>query len=264
MKIQGKTFVVTGGGSGMGKELVLQLLARGAQVAAVDIRQETLDALSAEAKAGTRLSTHVANIADRKRVEALVQEVLDHHKVVDGLLNNAGIIQPFVPVKDLDYDVIERVINVNLYGTIYMTKAFLPHLLERPEAHLLNVSSMGGFMPFPGQSIYGATKAGVKLLTEGLYAELIETKVGVSVVMPGAVGTNITKNSGVGGPTQESAGNARMTSAEDAAKIMLNGIEKNRLHIFVGSDAKATNWMIRIAPKRAINFIQKQMKKLLG
>ena len=81
-------------------------------------------------------------------------------------------------VEDLDYATIERVLNVNLMGTIYLVKAFLPHLKARPEAHIANVSSMGGFLPVPGQVMYGASKAAVKLLTEGLYAELLDTNVG--------------------------------------------------------------------------------------
>ncbi len=103
-------------------------------------------------------------------------------------------------LNDLDYEAIERVLDVNLYGTIHVVKAFLPHLLERPVAHLANVSSMGGFLPVPGQTIYGASKAAVKLMTEGLYAELLETNVAVTFVMPGAVSTDITANSGVDVP----------------------------------------------------------------
>lgn len=87
---------------------------------------------------------------------------------------------------------IERVINVNFYGTVYLTKAFLPHFLKRPEAQIVNISSMGGFISFPMQTIYGAAKAAVKIFTEGLYAELRETSVKVTVVHPGAIATNIT------------------------------------------------------------------------
>src|SRR5690606_11676546 len=124
------------------------------------------------------------------------------------------------------YDAIDRVMNVNFYGTLYMTKAFLPHFLERKEAHIVNLSSMGGFLPVPGQSVYGASKAAIKILTEGLYAELLETPVNVSVVFPGATNTNITKNSDVKTPggldaiTSDLA--ARMLPANKAAEIILN------------------------------------------
>src|SRR5690606_9821718 len=127
----------------------------------------------------------VVDITDRDAVQDLVPQVERAHGTVDGIINNAGIIQPFVPVAELSYPDIERVLNVNLMGTIHMVKAFLPVLLARPEGYIANVSSMGGFFPFPGQSMYGASKAAVKLLTEGLYAELLETDVHVSVIMPG-------------------------------------------------------------------------------
>ncbi len=265
MKISGKTWVVTGGGNGMGRELVLQLLARGARVAAIDVRPESLQETADLAAAGDRLSTHVVDITDRSAVEALVGEVERSHGGVDGVINNAGIIQPFVPVADLDFQQIQRVLDVNLMGTLYMVKAFLPALMARPEAHIANVSSMGGFFPFPGQSIYGASKAAVKLLTEGLYAELLDSTVNVSVIMPGAVQTGITENSGVAAPaTAGDASRMPMTTSTRAAEIMLDGIERNRLYIFVGKDARLMNLAIRLAPRQAIGFIQKQMKGLMG
>lgn len=263
MKVVGKVWVVTGGGSGMGRELVRLLLVRGAKVAAVDIRGEALAETAALADAGSRLSTHVLDITDRNAVESLPEEIVAAHGAVDGLLNNAGIIQPFAPVSDLGYDAIQRVLDVNLMGTVHMVKAFLPLLLERPEAHIANVSSMGGFFPFPGQTIYGASKAAVKLLTEGLYAELRDTNVRVSVIMPGAVATAITENSGIAMPVDPTAaGGFPMTPADVAARIMVEGIERDRLHIYVGRDARMMGLAIRIAPRQAIGFVQKKMKQL--
>lgn len=268
MKVRDKVVVVTGAGSGMGRQLALGLISRGARVAAVDIRQEGLDETYQLAKSGDSMSTFVVDVTDKESVEALPQQVIDAHGAVDGVINNAGIIQPFIRVNDLDYDTIDRVLNVNLYGTIYMVKTFLPHLLKRPVAHLANVSSMGGFLPVPGQTIYGASKAAVKLLTEGLYAELLETNVGVSVIMPGAVMTNITDNSGVETPemSEEDMEKAakRATTAEEAAEIMLNGIEDDRLHIYVGTDSRLMNLATRVAPKRSTHLISKQMKDLLS
>jgi NAD(P)-dependent dehydrogenase (short-subunit alcohol dehydrogenase family) len=267
MKVEGKVWVVTGGGSGMGRELVLELLRRGARVAAVDVRADTLQQTVDLAAAGDRLSAHCADITDRDATSSLVQDVVSVHGSVDGLINNAGIIQPFVPVVQMQDRDIERVLDVNLVGTIRMVRAFLPSLLERPEAHLVNVSSMGGFFPFPGQTMYGASKAAVKLLTEGLYAELLDTQVSVSVVLPGAVATNITENSGVvmpGGPAAaDSSAAARTTRADVAARIILDGVERDRLHIYVGRDAQLMSLAIRIAPRRAIELVQKQMKKLI-
>ncbi len=264
MKVRSKVMVVTGAGSGMGQALTLELLGRGAGVAAVDLRMDGLDETSRLAAAGDRLSTHVVDITDRDATAALPEQVVARHGAVDGLINNAGIIQPFTTVEDLDLATIQRVLDVNLMGTVHLVKAFLPHLRKRPEAHIANVSSMGGFLPVPGQVMYGASKAAVKLLTEGLYAELLDTDVGVSVIMPGAVATNIAGNSGVtiAGADTAAAG-TRMTSASDAARIIVEGIEAGRLHIFVGRDSRLMNAATRIAPRQATKMIQKQMKRLM-
>jgi NAD(P)-dependent dehydrogenase (short-subunit alcohol dehydrogenase family) len=266
MKLADKVIVVTGAGSGMGRELALALLGRRARVAAVDLRAESLEQTAALAAAGQRLSVHVLDVTDRAAVEALPDQVIAAHGTVDGVINNAGIIQPFVTFEELDYAAIERVMAVNFWGTVHMVKAFQPHLRSRPEAHIANVSSMGGFLPVPGQAVYGASKAAVKLLTEGLYAELLDTRVGVSVIMPGAVATNITGNSGVSIPGMDAsaAAAARTLPAADAARIMLDGIEADRLHIYVGRDSRMMNAATRIAPRRATHLIQRQMKSLLA
>lgn len=267
MKAQGKTFVVTGGGSGMGREITLLLLKKGALVAAVDINETALSetaALAGSLKSG--LSTHVVNITDREAVLALPDAIEKIHGPVDGLINNAGIIQRFVRINDLDFKEIERVFNVNFWGTLNMVKAFLPHLLRRPEAHIVNVSSMGSYLPVPGQTAYGASKAAVNALTDGLHSELINTNVHVTTVYPGATATNITVNSGVAMPdydvnTKRPA--MKMTTAADAARIIVNGMESNSYHVFVGQDAKFMGFLVRLAPKRAAKFIYSQMKGLL-
>lgn len=268
MKVTDKIFVVTGAGSGIGRELALALLERGAKVAAVDMRQEGLDELIKLVgdKSG-RVSTHILDISDREAVEKLPEAVIAKHGTVDAIINDAGIIQPFVKVADLDYKAIDKVMNVNFYGTLYMTKTFLPFLLKRPEAYITNVSSMGGFLPVPGQSVYGASKAAVKLLTEGLYAELLETNVRVSVVFPGATNTNIAKNSGAGIPESSAKStekqNFPMLPAKEAAKIIIDGIEKNKPQIFTGKDSKMMNLLYRLSPTFATNLIAKQMRSLL-
>lgn len=265
MHVRNKVVAVTGGGNGIGRQVVLELLRRGARVAAVDVRQDGLDETAEIAGAGDALQVFAVDITDRLATAALPEKVIGGFGQVDAVINVAGIIQPFVPLNDLDYDAIDRVIAVNLYGTINIVKAFLPHLLNRPEAHLATVSSMGGFLPVPGQTIYGATKAAVKLMTEGLYAELLDTSVRVTVVMPGAVATEITENSGVAAPPvdEEAASKFPTTSAEDAATIILDGIEKDRLHVYVGRDSLMMGALNRLAPKRSTHIIQRQMKKLL-
>ncbi|MCA9685849.1 MAG: SDR family NAD(P)-dependent oxidoreductase [Myxococcales bacterium] len=265
MQITSKVFVVTGAGSGMGRELTRQLLAKGAKVAAVDLRRATLDELAAAlGEDGTRLSTHAVDVSDRQAVYALPGAVVEHHGQVDGVFNNAGIIQPFVTLDELDFDTIDRVLRVNLMGTIYVDKAFLPWLLQRPEAHLANFSSMGGFLPVPGQAIYGASKAAVKLMSEALYAELLETSVRVSVVFPGAIATNIVDNSKVKMPELAGKGpSIPMLPAEEAARQIIAGVERNRLRILVGRDARLMDKLYRLAPERAVRLIQRQMRALL-
>lgn len=269
MNVQNKVIVVTGAGGRIGGELVATLLSRGAKVAAVDYRKDGMDALAQKlGDKAANLSTHVVDITDREAVAKLPDEVIAKQGQIDGIINCAGIVQPFVKVNNLDYDAIARVMNVNFYGTLYMTKAFLPYLLKRPEGYIANVSSMGGFLPIPGQSIYGASKAAVKLLTEGLFAELLDTNVHVSVVFPGATKTNIIENSGVKMPTSAAATDTAkdfpMLSASKAAEIIVNGVEKNKPQIFTGKDSRLMNTLYRLNPVYATKLIAKQMKSLLG
>ncbi|WP_407270430.1 SDR family NAD(P)-dependent oxidoreductase [Radiobacillus sp. PE A8.2] len=265
MKVANKVIVVTGGGGGIGRELVLNLLAKGASVAAVDINLETLsETVSQAGEHADKLSTHIVDIQELEDVEALPRKVIEHHGAVDGIINNAGIIQPFVDINELDFDRIKRVIDINFYGTLYMTKTFLPYLLERPVGHITNVSSMGGFLPVPGQSIYGASKAAVKLMTEGLYAELLDTNVNVTVVFPGGVDTNITKSAGMGGlkdqPMDEKKKTPVLLAPQEAAEIIIDGMEKDLYRVLAGKDAKFMDKLYRFNPKRATAFISKRMK----
>jgi short-subunit dehydrogenase len=265
MKISGKTFVVTGAGNGIGRALTLHLLDQGARVAAVDLNEEFLNETKELAgKKSENISLHVLNISDKEAVDNLPDQVEKAHHHIDAIINNAGIIQPFVKIEDLEMEDIDRVMNVNFYGTLYMIKAFLPFLKERPQAHIANVSSMGGFLPVPGQSIYGASKAAVKLMTEALYAELRNTNVGVSIIFPGATETNISENSGIkmDSDNTETSG-IKMNSASKAAEHIIKGIEKNKFRILLGSDSKTMDFLYRVSPKYATNLIAKKMASLL-
>ena len=266
MNIDNKVFAITGAGNGIARELSLQMLARGARIAGIDLNEAGL----AETKklAGVnadRFTTHAANISDRAVVAALPEAIISAHGQVDGLINVAGIIQPFVRINDLDFEAIDRVINVNFYGTINTVKTFLPHLLKRPEAYIANVSSMGGYAPVPGQTMYGATKAAVKLLTEGLHSELMGTNVHVTAIYPGAIATNIAGNSGLtmpGGETAETS-NFKMTSVAVAAETIIKALDRNAYKVFIGSDAKTMDKLTRLMPERAAKIIYDQMKSLL-
>ena len=134
------------------------------------------------------------------------------------------------------------------------------------DSFMVNVSSMGGFLPVPGQGIYGASKAAVKLFTEALYAELMGSNVHVSVVFPGAIATSISVNSLEKSDKQPDAENAathKTTSADVAASIIIDGIEKGKLKIFVGKDAKMMDRLYRLMPIKSINMMANMIKKMV-
>jgi len=268
MQIQNKVFFVTGGGNGIGRELVLILISKGARVIAIDKDEAGL--METQHLIGVKTGnffTHHIDVTNFEAVSRLPDQILATHCTVDGLINAAGTIQAFQKINSLDYAEIMRVMDNNYYGMVYMTKAFLPHLLTRPEAIIVNFSSMGGFLPVPGQGVYGASKAAVKLFTEALFAELLSSNVQVSLVFPGAVDTDIAAHSGVTfDPAMEEMGREKFKPMPPgkAAEIIVAGIEKDRYRIFIGSDAKMMNILYRVAPKFAAKFITKQMGSLLG
>jgi short-subunit dehydrogenase len=270
MKVQGKVLVVTGAGNGIGREVTLELLRRGAKVAGLDLKHEFLEETkSLAAENAKNFFAFDVNITDRNRVLELPAEIEAKLGKVDALINVAGIIQPFVKINELDFEHIDRVMSVNFFGPLNLIKAFLPGLLTRQEAHILNVSSMGSYAPVPGQTLYGSTKAALNMLTEGLRSELRDTNVSLTLVWPGAIGTNITANSGVkfgnGELTEaQKKAAARVTAPATAGKMIVDAIESNARRIYVGSDAKLMGNLIRLAPDFAANLIYKNMKSLLG
>ncbi len=269
MKVAGKVIVVTGAGNGMGREISLNLLSKGAKVIGLDINVEGLkQTQELAADKGTDMKLIQLDITNREAVEQSVVEAVKLFGAVDGIINNAGIIQDFVPVSKMEYRTIERVMNINFNGTLYMVKSFLPHLLTRPEAHIVNVSSMGAFAPVPGQTFYGASKAAVKALTEGLMTELMDTNVKVSEVFPGAVATDIQVRSGVKGAksvasyTDEDFKKANVTTPKVAAETIVSGMEADKWKIIVGKDCKQMDLLVRIAPRFAMKKLAEAIKKL--
>lgn len=267
MDVQGKVFVVTGAGSGIGREVALNLLRKGARVEALDLRQAALEETVRLAGVhGVDLTPHQLDVSDTAAVETVVTTILASRPAVDGVLNVAGIIQHFVTIADLSEAEMQRVMAVNFWGPVHLTKALLPHLLTRPEACVVNVSSMGALTPVPGQTLYGASKAALELFTEGLYAELRDTSVRVTVVFPGAVATDIAANSGAAAPGPSTAGKApaKITSAVAAAEQIVAGIEKGSFRVVIGSDARMVDRLSRLSPHRATDMIATKMANLLG
>ena len=274
MNLTDKVIVVTGAGSGIGRELALQLVAKGAIVAGADYNEQALletEQLLVQSNSNNKscFSRHVVDISNHEQVQAIAQAIVKLHGQVDGIINNAGIIQPFSHVENLSVEHMERIFNVNWWGVVYMTRAFLPALKQSKRARIVNISSMGGYMPFPGQVIYGASKAAVKLMTEGLMVELADTQVGVSVVYPGAVQTNITNNAPDMSEKAKQAALAQEdkkvgVTAQAAAQVIIKGIEKDKPRILVGSDCKFIDKLYRLMPVKTTQLMSWLMKKFAG
>lgn len=263
MDISGRVFVVTGAGNGIGREVTLHLLKLGAKVAGLDLKSEWLaETATLAGAAGAGFVGYDVDITDRTKILGLPRKVEKDLGSADGVINVAGIIQPFVRVNDVDFSAIDRVIDVNLHGPINLIKAFLPGLLLKPEANLTNVSSMGSYAPVPGQTIYGASKAAINLLSEGLRSELMGTNVHVTVVYPGAIGTNIASNSGL---DMSGAGEStrKVVAPADAGRMIVEAIVADKKRIVIGQDATFMWRMNKLSPDMAAGLIYKGMKDLL-
>ena len=264
MDISDKVFVVTGAGNGIGREVALALLSRGSSVAGLDLKGEWLaETASLAGDNGQRFAPFTLDITNRKAVLALPRKVKKALGAIDGVINVAGIIQPFVRINDLDFDAIDRVVEVNLHGPLAIIKAFLPGLLARPEAKIVNVSSMGSYAPVPGQTLYGATKAAINLLSEGLRSELTGSSVSVCVVYPGAIGTNIAHNSGLDMSGADGESSRKVVAPSDAGAAIVSAITEDKKRIFIGDDATFMWRAHRLSPDLASSLIYRGMKDLL-
>lgn len=264
MVLESKTFVVTGGGNGMGREIVMNLLKRRCRVIAADISAQSLKDTQRLAEAyGLKCDTKVVDVTNRDAVEQFAHEVCAREGGIDGIVNNAGIIQPFTSIRDTDYSVAQRIFNVNFWGVMNMTQAFLPHLTKRRTSIIVNVSSMGGFIPVPGQAVYGASKAAVKQLSEALEIELSDSSVHVTTVFPGALDTDIKKNSGIGCDTKAQASHTASAklplSPITAAEAVVNAIEECKKTVYIGEDSVAMSRLCRNNPEEAARKIKEMI-----
>ena len=193
-QLRDRVAVITGAASGIGRELAVTLAEEGCHVALVDIDEigvgETRSRIHDQA---VRVTTHACNVSQREEVYSLAQDVIAQHGQVDVMLNNAAVMVA-ESLEDVTYDDFEWLMGINFWGVVYCTKAFLPYLKLRPTAHLVNVSSVNGFLTTPNNGPYCITKFAVTGFTETLMQELAGTNVRVSCVVPGGVRTNIVRN----------------------------------------------------------------------
>jgi len=202
-------------------------------------------------------------VADRQAVAEFAAEVAGAHGKVNLIFNNAGVANA-ATVEDITYDDFEWLMNINFWGVVYGTKAFLPYLREAQEGHVVNTSSIFGLMSSPTQSAYHSAKFAVKGFTDALRLELADSPIGVSCVMPGGVKTNIVRSarfriSDNQAPTQEEVA-ARFESragltADQAAQWILRGVQKNKARILVGRDAQIIAFLLRLFPVSYLRFI---------
>jgi short-subunit dehydrogenase len=255
-----KVAVVTGAGSGIGRALAELLAARGAEVALVDVDRSALDrAADAIAKShDVAISRHVVDVSDRAAMESLPATVIAAHGRVDVLVNNAGILAGYT-FADHPIDHFERVIGVNLMGVVYGCKVFLPHLASRPEAHIVNLSSMFGLIGIPTQGAYAASKFAIRGLSEVLWVELATSPVRVTCVFPGGVRTNLVAAApgwkhGVDVAQRQLEEVVRRTP-EQAARRIVRAIERNEPHVRLGVESYLVDWLKRWLPTGTHRFM---------
>jgi NAD(P)-dependent dehydrogenase (short-subunit alcohol dehydrogenase family) len=259
----GKVAVVTGAASGIGRELAYGLGRRGCRLAVSDV-DETGLAVTASTLRSSGVEVHAVrlDVADRAAVAGYASEVAEHFGVVHQLYNNAGV-GLARHVTEMSYADFDRVLQINLWGVVHGTKEFLPHLIASGAGHLVNISSINGFLAQPGLSAYCVSKFAVRGFTETVRAEMIVDRhpVRVTVVHPGGVATNIATASlehsrATGYPV--TAADQRNTdfynqrllraSAASVAESILLGVARGRPRVIVGTHGRKVDLVSRLAP----------------
>jgi NAD(P)-dependent dehydrogenase (short-subunit alcohol dehydrogenase family) len=268
-KFDRKIAVVTGAGSGIGRALAAELASRGARLAISDINADGLAQTAAILeRAGVDAHKRTLDVGDREAFEQYAADVAAHFGVVHQLYNNAGIAHSRTLIES-DYADYERVLAVNLWGVIHGTKAFVRHLIASGDGHLVNVSSLNGYLPQGGMTHYCASKFAVRGFTESVRAEMLSAglPLAVSCVHPGGIKTNIAtaalqRASDLGLPVTAAEERRqriyndkllRMDPAK-AARIIVNGVEAGKPRILVGNDAKLVDAIVRLAPTQAVRL----------
>ena len=257
---ENKVAAITGAGSGIGRGLALDLGKRGCHLALSDVNEEGLRETAAQLEAsGVRVTSSRVDVADRDAVYAWADETANGHGGVNLIFNNAGVALAST-VESMSYEDFEWLMNINFWGVVYGTKAFLPHLKASGEGHVINISSVYGLAGIPSQSAYNSAKFAVRGFTESLRQELDMMGCGVSAtsVHPGGIKTGIARSSRIDSSIRDLGVNdvgARekfektfITSADKAARVILDGVRRNQRRVLIGPDARVFDWMVWLLP----------------
>src|SRR5690348_5580026 len=272
--IQGATAAITGAASGIGRALAIELAARGADLALADRDEAGLAGVAAEiAKAsGRKVSVHRADVADATQIADFAKAAVAAHPGLNILINNAGVAL-LGQFHEIEQGQMEWLFNINFWGVVHATRAFLPHLASRREAHIVNVSSIYGIIAPPGQTAYSSAKFAVRAFSESLRHELqvAESPVRLSVVHPGGISTNIVRNMRMGAGVTDNERRVQAielfdqfakTTPKDAALRIIKGIEKNQPRILIGGDARFMDLLQRLRPATYWRVMAKRSEKM--
>jgi len=272
-QINGSAAAVTGAASGIGRALALELAARGCDLALADRDEAGLQQVAAEIgkTAKRKITTHRVDVADIKQIEDFAAAATSAHPGLNIVINNAGValLGNFNEIEQAQMD---WLFNINFWGVVHATRAFLPHLAKQPAAHIVNLSSIFGIIAPPGQTAYSAAKFAVRGFSESLRHELAMAKspVRLSVVHPGGVATNIVRNSRTGTGVTDNARRAdsidrfetmAINTPTTAAQRIITGIEKNQPRILIGGDAKFMDLLQRLLPGSYWSVMAKKLEK---
>jgi butyryl-CoA dehydrogenase len=255
---QGRVAAITGAGSGIGRALAYELARRGAHVALADIDDAGLAETASECEGrGAKTTWQHLDVAERAAVYAWADRVVSDHGRVNLIVNNAGVALG-ATVESMSYEDFEWLMNINFWGVVYGTKAFLPHLKASGEGHIVNLSSVFGLISVPTQSAYNAAKFAVRGFTDSLRMELeMEgAPVSVTTVHPGGIKTNIARSARIDPSVVAMADDAEearhdfervfITEPEKAARQILTAVERDRRRALIGPDAKVVDFASRL------------------
>ena len=268
--LEGGVAVVTGAGSGIGRALAIRLASEKMSLALADSDAAGLEETSLQlATCCQKVSSHVVDVSDLKRVEQLAAEVVAKHGRVTLLINNAGVAL-WGTVEELSIDEIAWLMGVNYWGVVYGVKTFLPLLRREPRAHIVNVSSIYGMISPSGQSAYCSSKFAVRGFTEVLLHELEGSTIGVSCVHPGGIRTAVARHARIGAKADAAKAalyidrfdRIAITTPEAAADRIVDGVKRGESRILVGKDAVQLDRLQRIFPIRYWNSLLKRGRKL--